>query len=599
MLKKYIKNDLKNNRAVTFIIASSITIAVLLAVLTGNLTVQLFGSMNQFMETAQTPHLLQMHSGDINREEIEKFAIENNSVSRHQIMGFVNIEGAMWELGDTTLTHSVQDNGVSIQSTEFDYLLDDENETIQPKEGELYVPITYREEGSVELGSEAKVAGIPFTIAGFLRDSQMNSTLASSKRFLVHENDFGRIAPEGRMEYLIEFQLHDLDQLSSVQNAYQQARLPNNGPMITYPLFRMINALTEGMTIALILLIALTVVLISFLLIRLTLLTQLEDDFHQIGILKAIGFRNSDIRKLYGQKYFWITLAAGGLGFMLAILLSPGLQRNIQLYMGAYDGQLMMYFAGSIGGLTIMGIIIAYVYWTLRKTNEISAAAATKAGFTLKRKIKSSPISLAKHSKLPSNMLLAFNQMSLRVNLFITLAVVIIFSLLILIVPFNLNQTISSPSFVKYMGIGESDLIFNIQQVENIEQLTREIKNDLQANPSMKEFASNHVSNFQLADGGYMNVTLGDHETFPVEYIEGSNPSEVDQIAISAMNAEELGKTIGDTLILIMDGEERGFSIQGIYSDITNGGKTAKAIFEPEQAEVMSVMIYADLWRCF
>src|SRR5690606_29362109 len=65
-------------------------------------------------------------------------------------------------------------------------------------------------------------------------------------------------------------------------------------------------------------------------------------------------------------------------------------------------------------------------------------------------------------------------------------------------------------------------------------------------------------------------------------------------IAISAMNAEELGKTIGDTLILIMDGEERGFSIQGIYSDITNGGKTAKAIFEPEQAEVMSVMIYAD-----
>src|SRR5690606_34349231 len=133
MLKKYIKNDLKSNRAVTFIIACSITIAVLLAVLTGSLTVNLFGSMNQFMETAETPHKLQMHSGDINRQEIEKFAIENNSISKHQIMEFVNIEGAMWELGDTTLNHSVQDNGVSIQSTEFDYLLDDKNEIIQPK----------------------------------------------------------------------------------------------------------------------------------------------------------------------------------------------------------------------------------------------------------------------------------------------------------------------------------------------------------------------------------------------------------------------------------------------------------------------------------
>lgn len=595
MLKQYIRNDLKSNRVSSFIITCSITIAVFLAILSGILAIQLFGSMNQFMETAQTPHLLQMHSGEINRKEIEKFATENNSISKYQIMEFVNIEGAKWELGDTTLNHSVQDNGLSIQSTEFDYLLDQENEIIQPNEGELFVPITYRKEGSIDIGSEAKVAGVPLTVAGFLRDSQMNSTLASSKRFLVHQNDFEKIAPQGRIEYLIEFQVNDLERLSSVQNAYQSESLPNNGPMITHRLFQMINALTEGITIALIILIALTVVLISFLLIRLTLLTQLEDDFNQIGILKAIGFRNSDIKKLYAQKYIWLTLAAGVLGFILAIFLAPRLQKNIELYMGVYENHLLMYLVGILGGLAIMGTVIAYVYWTLRKTKEISAEAATKAGFMIQQKSRSSSVSIAKHSKFPANLLLAVNQMRLRLNLFVTLALVIIFSLFILIVPYNLNHTLNSSSFMRYMGIGESEIIFNIQQVENVEELVDELVNDLQANPSIIEFASNRVANFQLADGYFINVTLGDHNTFPVEYIEGSSPSQVDEIALSVMNADELKKEIGDTLTLLIDGEEKLLSIHGIYSDITNGGKTAKAIFKPEQIEVMSAMIYADL----
>lgn len=595
MLKQYIKNDLKSNRVASFIITCSIAIAVMLSVLTGILTIQLFGSMNQFMETAQTPHLLQMHAGEINQQAIEEFAAENKSIADYQIMEFVNLDGAKWQLGDTTLTHSVQDNGVSIQSTSFDYLLNQQNEIIQPREGELYAPITYRQEGLVDIGTPATVAGIPLTIKGFLRDSQMNSTLASSKRFLLHEKDFQKILAEGQVEYLIEFKLHHLKDLASVQNDYQRAELPNNGPMITYPLFRTINALTEGITIVLILLISFTVVLISFLLIRLTILTQLEDDFNQIGILKAIGFRNGDIRKLYAQKYIWMIIGAGIIGLILAIIISPRFQENIQTFMGEYDGRIMMYSGGILAGLAIMGIIIAYVYWTLRKIKGVSAADATKAGFRTNKKSRSSPISIAKNSKMPTNLNLAFNQISLRVNLFITLALVIIFSLFILIVPFNLNQTISSPTFVKYMGVGESDLIFNIQQVENVKQLSDKIENDLQADPAIELYAATYLSNFQLSDGNFINVTLGDHHLFPLEYIEGTGPTTEDEIALSQMNADELEKAVGDTLMIIIDGTARELSVQGVYSDVTNGGKTSKAIFKPQQVETMSAMIYADL----
>ena len=48
-----------------------------------------------------------------------------------------------------------------------------------------------------------------------------------------------------------------------------------------------------------------------------------------------------------------------------------------------------------------------------------------------------------------------------------------------------------------------------------------------------------------------------------------------------------MGKKAGDELILIIEGDEKCFTICGIYSDVTNGGKTAKAVFETSQEEIL------------
>ena len=55
----------------------------------------------------------------------------------------------------------------------------------------------------------------------------MNSTLSSSKRFLVHEHDYAEIKSLGSMEYLIEFRLKDPSEIGSFETAYASAGLPN------------------------------------------------------------------------------------------------------------------------------------------------------------------------------------------------------------------------------------------------------------------------------------------------------------------------------------------------------------------------------------
>lgn len=57
--------------------------------------------------------------------------------------------------------------------------------------------------------------------------------------------------------------------------------------------------------------------------------------------------------------------------------------------------------------------------------------------------------------------------------------------------------------------------------------------------------------------------------------------------------AEELGKTVGDTLKIRAGGETQTFTVNGIYQDVTSGGRTAKTAraFPSETAEKYSYKI--------
>ena len=92
-----------------------------------------------------------------------------------------------------------------------------------------------------------------------------------------------------------------------------------------------------------------------------------------------------------------------------------------------------------------------------------------------------------------------------------------------------------------------------------------------------------------------LKIELGDHSIFPVQYSEGRAPVAEDEIALSALNATELGKKVGEVITLVTPGGERNLTVCGIYSDITNGGKTAKAAFSDDSADIMWCIIYAEL----
>ena len=256
MRKRLILNDIRKNRLFTAATVAFMTVSAMLFALTVLLSVSLLSSIQTLMEQAETPDFLQMHAGTVKEEEISAFAEAHPEVEDWQVMPFLNLENSKISLGEHSLADSTQDNGLSVQGQSFDYLVDLTNELPKVWPGEVFAPICYRAQYELAPGDVMQIGNRKFTIAGFIRDSQMNSMMASSKRFLVNEADYESMQKEGTEEYLIEFRLHEGTDTGVFENAYKEAGLPDNGPAVTKPLIRMMNALSDGMMILVILLVS-------------------------------------------------------------------------------------------------------------------------------------------------------------------------------------------------------------------------------------------------------------------------------------------------------------------------------------------------------
>jgi putative ABC transport system permease protein len=604
MYYRLLRNDILKSKAITLTTMLFVAAAAMLVALAAILVVNLAGAIDTMMTQGKTPHFMQMHAGEVDLARLSAFAEQNQDVADFQVIEFLNVDGAQLVfaapgLAGRSLAGTIQDNGLVVQSEKFDLLLDLDGNLITAADGEIFLPIAYLQDGTARVGDTVTVAGKPLAIAGPLRDSQMQPMLASSKRFLVSHNDFAALRQFGSVEYLIQFRLNDLDRLSAFGTAYTAAGLEANGPAITYPLFRMMNAISDGLMIAVILLVSALVVAIAFLCIRFTLLAKIEDDYREIGVMKAIGLRVADIKKIYLTKYVAIAAAGSLLGYGLSFIFRDALLANIRLYMGESANTALAPLLGIISVLLVFLAISAYVNGVLGRFRKISPAEAVRFGVSQEKAGGGRRFRLSMNKLLGTNIFLGVKDVLARKSLYATMLAVLALAAFIIIVPQNLHNTIASNSFITYMGVGDSDLRIDIQQTDQIAEKAAEIAAAMANDVAISKFAVLTTKTFpvQLADGSEesLKVELGDHSVFPLTYIQGRAPAAENEIALSVMNASEMGKEVGDVITLMTNGRETMLTVCGVYSDVTHGGKSAKAVFADDSADTMWSVITAEL----
>lgn len=602
MYFKLFKNDFRKNPASNLILFLFMSLSVTIAVTVTIMLTQLFTSITDMYETANPPHFLQMHKGELVQSDIDEFNKGYEGIKHWQTVTMITVNGNELAVsGKNKDKFSLSDCRLDIslvkQNDEYDVLLDENRDNSEIKTGEIGVPIILLDEFDIAIGDRITLAGgdfsKTFTVASYVYDGQMNSTLCSSTRFLISDGDFNALLGNvGETEYLIEAYFNDSSLADDYQTAYEQSEknLPKNGQAITFTMIFLLSALTDLIMAMVFILTGVLLIVIAVVCLRYVVLAQLEDDMREIGTMKAIGIPQNGICRLYLGK-IRILMAAGCIaGFALSLFLSTFLTEHISRTFGEQPLGMQCIVLAVLVCALVYAVILLFSRKILARMQKSSVTdlIVTEKGFGKAQKVKDG---LRRSKHLPLNLLLALKEV--RNGYGIVFGLLLIVSFLI-IVPIRTVQTMESKQFVTYMGSPICDMLLEVEQGEDLEE-----RNSTAVKILQTEAEQGNIESFETLrrvrlqtlgnDGEVVGIHIdsGESAGSGLKYLDGESPKTETEIAISCLVADDIEKSKGDTLILIINGEQREFTVCGVYQDVTSGGKTAKTAcsFPEETAE--------------
>lgn len=550
---------------------------------------QVMQSSGTLFTQAVTPHLLQMHEGPIDRNQISAFAAQHPEITAFETKEIIGIDGAQLELtpGRTEGSSSIEYLAAT-QTGSFDHLLTTSGTIAQVEPGTVGIPIDIALNRHIATGDRVAIAGREFTVTQLIRDSIMSSDLASSRRILLNDADFRALRGDGsNSQWLIMFRLTDPALASAITDAYTAAHLPANGPIIDYQAFRLLNALVDGTQITVILVFALLLALIAALVESLTIRTAIAADLPRIGVLRAIGLPAKRLRRIVlGRQLQLLTLGTIA-GTLIAAALIPTVTATIRLRLGGQlSPGLWVLVAATMIPVILGGAIIARA--ALRPALKAQPLHLIRGTLQQPRGTNHSQnrrTQAASRTNSPTWLRLSLTQLRRNPLDHMVLASIVLLAVVLAALPISLRATLQSPQFIQTTGIAVSDIYMNLRtnnpQAGGDPHRVENLITTIGADPDIAKHTMLTAERIpaQGANGKWVgiNVESGDHEAFPLTYLSGTAPQNPREIALSELNRSELGKNIGDTLQLRTNQGVQELTVVGIFRDISNGGHTAKA----------------------
>lgn len=593
-----IRHEFKRNKTINLALLLFMMFSAILAVASVLLAVQTFTSISTLYETAQPPHFLQMHKGEIDEGQIDQFMAENELVTYNQTVTMIDIFGENLtvvsagadadEKGSYSLSDLRLDIGLVKQNETKDLLLDSNHKKVVLNAGEIGMPVILKGMYEMNIGDRVILTanGIrkEFVIKEFVLDAQMNSTMTSSTRVLLSDADFEELHGKvGEFEYLIEAYLNDKSDASAFQTAYENGGLPINGQAVTYTILFLLSALTDIVTVFVLILASLLLIIVSFICVKFTIMAALEEEVREIGTMKAIGLPFADIRDLYLNKYRVLALIGVISGYIIALLSSNVITRHISTTFGDISlSPLAIILSILVAGLAYL-LINHYCRKTLKEIKKLSVVDALISDKGFEKNTGAIKDGLHKSKRLPVNWLIGTREVFHKFKNWIVVFAVMLIAVMMIMVPVNLLNTLEAPEFITYMGSSLEDILIEVENGANLETNYDHVKQLLDGDDAIANYHEYRTVRVQTADvaGNQMNVDIdvGANAGNELQYLTGQAPQGQNELAISLINADELGIEVGSTIELFLNDHEQAqqFTVSGVYQDVTSGGKTAKS----------------------
>ena len=608
MFFKMLKNDLRQKKALNFVLFLFITIASMLVFvnsvqlyeyITGNERNRDVCKMSDMLVFCDSQGWIQEDSRKTCKDSFDKnshvkdyYRREMKNIPISQIDFEMVDENSINDLlysahyltvlpKDRDLLYSIDDNPISV-----------ENNTV-------WLPQNYNTLAGVNVGDIMKLTTdmgntYPLRVAGFYKQPY----LGSFKWYVISDADYEYLSGElFETTDMYGVQLDEVSHSVYMDLSDKLSKLP--GIWIVMQDMQNSNDYILSFILSVFLaLISLFFMLIIIMTIRFTVIAALKDEEREIGMIRAIGVDSFAFRWLFAAKYIAFAFVGGAIGIAAGYPLS-------RYVLSAFSADSIFPSAGEIiivgiiSVILIVLLIVGFSFIVMHRISRISVISAIRGENIGECFGRSKTVLLHRSRIMPTPVYLAVSDIIKRFRRYVFLLIAYTPGILIILFAFNIKNSVISTDYLKYLLNYQIDFFveFNMDQLEGYhsrmiaedkglwELVNEDIKKaGIPARVEADHYETSGITKLNKNDI-VTTVYYGKGDISRLPYCAGAMPIKKDEAALSRFAASNLGIGIGDEIEIILGStSENGmsresttekFKVTGLIDIIDSGTLTA------------------------
>lgn len=594
MFFRILKKDLKRKKSMNIILLIFITLATTFLASSVNNLIAISESVDYFMEKAKTPDYIVSAYDRGDDEELVNWLNTSKYISSYDIDRSTMLSKDNIKIKKDGQLQDFDPAGEILlqpQPKKYGKILDEEGEEIILKSGEIAFSLIDKSKNALEVNDKVIITlgdiKKEFIIKMFTKDATFGSGMMGMKRLLISDEDyeiFKAYKEAGAMNnyYIMS---NDTATLEKEFKTLDFNAIANFDKDILNTTFIM-----DMLPSSILIIVSICLILIAFLVLRFTIVFTLQDDFKEIGIMKAIGLKEFSIKKVYLIKYFVIAVIGVTVGFLISFPFGNMLlkQSSGNILMKSSNGNIFVNIACSI---LVVLIVLLYCYTCTRKLNKFSAIDAIRNGCTgesFKGKLR---LKLKNYKKIKIPMFMAINDILCNLKRFVVLILTFCIGTVLIIIPLNTINTLKDGNIIKTFGLDYSDVLIEsnemdkytneankeeyLKDIHNLEKSFEEVGIDAKVYGEVVyrlKFYADHKDNLLTL----MAFQSQESDTNNYNVLKGKMPELKNEIAITETVAKKLNVSVGDTIYAQIGKEEKELIVTGLYESMINLGESVR-----------------------
>ncbi|WP_234117531.1 ABC transporter permease [Clostridium hydrogenum] len=326
---------------------------------------------------------------------------------------------------------------------------------------------------------------------------------------------------------------------------------------------------------------AIIILLVSAVVIRASILDSIAKEYKTIGVYKAIGYSANTIMNIYMKAYSFIVIIFAVIGsFLASFFINAMLSSNFKVYGEKFNTFEVVPIIVTLAFVIIL--MLSSIYGVIKRTKNISPVEVFRIGMPVNNK-KGTTLKIIETKFTPISQALRkiFYYKKLSIILFLVLFVcsyVVAFSV---INYSDLSKLSEKTSF--WFGLDNAQYRIRIKNTKKTPDILEWIKkNDKIKNyvDGTFQYAKIVISKDELDGEGSLISEVYDtyDNAIKEEVVEGRNPKNENEIAVSKKVMEKTHKKLGDYIKVYISGEEKNLLIVGDYQSMMYMGMNVRVL---------------------